>query len=185
MERFSWEIGVSRTHASTIRYNFLSFLATTQALEIAFLPITWQSARQAIGFGGTSRIEEALADIQTSLAFKRIKDSEKREKSEADIFQTLTNEIMVLGHHLIREHPNIAQLQGICWDISSRGEVWPVLVFEKSQFGDLYDFARRPVWRELDIKQRLKLCIDVGSAIVDMHFNGKQRIQRTPYSRLT
>ena len=54
-------------------YDFISFLAIAQKLEIDFLPITWQSTREAIGIGGTARIDQALLNLQTSLAFKRIK----------------------------------------------------------------------------------------------------------------
>jgi hypothetical protein len=51
--------------------------------------------------------------------------------------------------------------------------VWPVLVLEKSQYGDLYNFATLPVGRELCFAKRLKLCVDVGTAISDMHNNSR------------
>ena len=79
----------------------------------------------------------------------------------------------MLSHHLLREHPNIVELQGICWDVPADDEVWPVLVFEKTQFGDLYNFLRVPVGRDLSITERLKLCVDVGTAIIDMHSLGR------------
>lgn len=154
--------------------NFLSFLANAQAQGISFLSIKWQAAQRAFGSGGTSIINEALANIRTTLAFKRVQPieefaDEEHQKSDADIFRMLINEITVLGDSALREHPNIAQLQGICWDVSSDGKVWPVLISEKSQLGDLYKFAHLPVWRELDIKKRLKLCIDIQTAVLDMH----------------
>ena len=64
----------------------------------------------------------------------------------------LDNELIVLGHSAIQEHPNIAKLQGLCWDISD-DKIWPVLVFEKSHFDDLYSFATSLVGKELDIHQ--------------------------------
>lgn len=151
------------------KYNFLSFLATAQELQIPFLPITWEAARQDIGKGGTSRISEALINLQTSFAFKRIHSDSKRDKTEQQIFHTLINEITVLGHPFVREHSNIAQLQGICWDIAPNDKPWPVLVIEKTQFGDLYNFAQLPVGREIGIAERVKLCVDIGTAIRDMH----------------
>jgi hypothetical protein len=169
--------------------DFITFLAVAQRLQIDFLPITWQSTRQQIGIGGTSRIDEALMDIQTSFAFKRVAEEHKRDETENTIFQVLISEITVLRHPSIRAHINIVELQGICWDIPLKTEishiketatisldkdkVWPVLVFEKSQFGDLYHFARLPVGRELGIDERIKLCLDIGTAVVDMHFNRK------------
>ena len=171
MERFPSLVDVSWTQSTTCKYGFLSFLATAQALDVTFLPMTWQSARESVGSGATSSIEEALASIHISLAFKRIRSSEKREKSETEIFLMLTNEIIVLRHTSIREHPNISALQGVCWDISPDGKVWPVLVFEKSQFGDLLNFMRLPVGKQLAMRSRIEFCWSVGDALVAMHSN--------------
>ena len=77
----------------------------------------------------------------------------------------------MLGHPVIREHPNVVELEGICWDVQSEGKVWPVLVFQKTQPGDLESFMELPAGRDLSIKDRLKLCMDVGTAIMDMHSN--------------
>ena len=172
MERSFSNVGLSKGPSLPMRNNLLSFLATAQALEIEFLPITWQTARKAMGQGGTSRITQAPANIQMSLAFKVVKDEEKIEKTEAELFQMVTNEITVLGHPSVKEHPNIAQLQALCWDVSDE-KVWPVLVFEKSQFEDLYSFVTLPVEEDLDVHQRLKLCIDVGEAMIYMHSHSK------------
>jgi hypothetical protein len=46
-------------------------------------------------------------------------------------------------------------------------------VFEKTHFGDLYNFLRLPVGRDLSIAERLKLCVNVGTAIIDMHALGR------------
>ena len=173
MVRSFSNVHLSKEPSASVRHNFLSFLATAQALNIDFLPITWQSAQQEIGEGGTSSIKQALANIQMSLAFKRLKDKEKLEKTEAEIFQMLSNEITVLAHPSIQEHPHIVNLQGICWDISSDGKVWPILVFEKLPFEDLYSFVTRPVGKELGICDRLELCINIREAIVEMHSNSK------------
>ncbi|KAF2650287.1 TPR-like protein, partial [Lophiostoma macrostomum CBS 122681] len=94
---------------------------------------------------------------------------------------------MVLWHPDIRNHPNILELQGICWDmplnnesgieatprqLSKHTNVWPVLVFEQSHFGDMYHFAKLPIGRELGIKARLKMCLDIGNAIAHMQSRG-------------
>ncbi|KAI1631178.1 TPR-like protein [Biscogniauxia mediterranea] len=163
---------ISESDASPEPVDFLSFLATAQKLQIQFLPITWEAARPGLGFGGTSKIDQALVDTQTSFAFKRIHEISKQEKTEKQIFQTLINEITILSHAVVREHPGIAQLQGICWDISPEDDKpWPVLVFEKTHFGDLYNFMRLPLGREMGFRDRLNLCIDIGTAIADMHSN--------------
>ena len=155
-------------------YDLITFLAVIQKLRIGILPITWQPARQVIGAGASSRIKEALINHHTSFAFKCVQDNWKATGTEGTIIRTLINEILVLGHASVRKHPNIVELQGVCWDVVSdeRGErVWPVLVFEKAQYGDLYNFATLPVGRDLCIAERLKLCMDVGTAISDMQSN--------------
>jgi Protein tyrosine and serine/threonine kinase len=162
-------------------YDLITFLAIIQKLQIDILPITWQAARQPIGIGATGRINEALINLHTSFAFKCVADKQKeavanpqnKDVTKERILQAFINEIMVLGHASIRNHPNIVELQGICWDVGSNNEVWPVLVFEKAQYEDLYNFATLPIGRELCIAERLKLCVDVGTAIYDMHFNSK------------
>lgn len=154
-------------------YDLITFLDVVQRLQVAILPITWQTARQPVGAGATSEIKQALINLQTSFAFKCVSDMQKREQSETKILQALISEMTVLGHPSIRGHPNIVELQGICWDVPSDNEVWPVLVFEKSQFGDLYNFATLPVGRDLRIDERLELCMDIGTAIIYMHLNSK------------
>ena len=148
--------------------DFIAFLAVAQRLQIPFLSITWQLALGLVGFGGTANINEALINLQTSLAFKRI--DQEGNKDPSIVFRVLINEITALGHPSIQKHPNIVDLQGICWDIPSDDEVWPVLVFEKSHLGDLDDFAMQ----DLSINERLKLCVDIGTAIMDMHSNRRE-----------
>jgi hypothetical protein len=170
----------------TASCNFITFLAVAQKLQIPFLPITWQAKRLLAGRGGTSQINQAQINLETSFAFKRVGDVEKLDKPEKEIFRHLINEIAMLRHPAIRDHPTILELQGICWDPpkksrndtevtpphrSNSDKVWPVLVFEKSQFGDLYHFATLQIGRELGISERLKICLDIGSAITHMQSN--------------
>ncbi|KAH8896841.1 kinase-like protein [Thozetella sp. PMI_491] len=157
-------------------HNLVAFLAAVQRLQIRFLPITWQQRRRLIGAGGTSQVSQGLIDAETSLAFKRVSEVDKLLKAEEDIYQCVTNEITILRHPAIRDHPNITQLEGICWDVSpdnpaSHWKVWPVLVFEKAPYSDLYHFVKLDIARELGINDRLKLCIDIGSALAHMHVN--------------
>jgi hypothetical protein len=160
-------------HVADTQCDLLTFLAVVQKAQVDILPITWQSARQPIRAGNTSNVNKALITLQTSFAFKYVSDKQKRDKPEAKIFQAFISEITVLSYPLIRKYPNIVKLQGICWDVPFDNEVWPVLMFEKTQFGDLYNFLILPVGRDLCTAERLKLCGDVGAAIIDMHFNSR------------
>lgn len=176
--RYLSDASIQSTQITTdAPYDLITFLGITQKLQIDILPITWQAARQPVGAGATGTINEALINLHTSFAFKCVSDRQKENEAEDKIIQALISEVMVLAHPSIRKYSNIVELQGICWDIAfdckGNNKVWPVLVFEKSQYGDLYGFAMLPVGRELRFMERLKLCVDVGIAISDMHFNSK------------
>ncbi|KAI1201810.1 hypothetical protein F5X97DRAFT_13102 [Nemania serpens] len=179
--------------------NFITFLGMAQKLRIRFLPNTWQQGRPPIGQGATSHIHQSLLNAQTGFAFKRVGDRDKRERPEKDIFQHLLNEIVILCHAQVRSHPNILELQGICWDIdtptdshgptgscsSDEVKVWPVLVFEKSRYGDLFSFARSEEGRELDVYQRLALCGQIGRAVARMQSNRKAQTGEYPGADLS
>lgn len=162
--------------------DLIDFLALVQSLELAILPITWQSARDRVGRGGSGIVNEALINLQTSLVFKCVSNDLKLElktvpedqtrELRRDILQTFVNEVNVLGHRQLREHPNIVDLQGVCWDVKPDNDVWPVLVFEKTHFGDMHSFLTLPIGRDLSLTNRLRLCDGIATAIIDMHSIG-------------
>jgi hypothetical protein len=148
-------------------YGFIAVLGLAQRLKIDLLPITWQVL---LGLVGKSRatVNQALVNIQTSFAFKRYDHA-----GQSDPLRETVQEMMILGHPLVQEHPHIVQLVGICWDIPQDDQVWPVLVFEKTHLGDLYHFARSSTGKDLSFEDKLKICADVGIAIRDMHLNSR------------
>jgi hypothetical protein len=161
---------VHETEAEPDKFNFLSFLAIAQALQIEFLPIVKDLGQEAIGIGGTSTIHESLVNVDTSFAFKV---HHKRGMTEDQVFRNLINEVIVSSQVFIRSHASIAQLRGISWDVSADDDKpWPVLVFQKSHFGDLHHFAMHG-GRDMTVVERLDLCLDIGRAIEDMHCNSK------------
>ena len=166
---------ITNPHGEESEYNeqaevpecdLVTFLAVTQKLQVDIFPITWNSARELIGFGLTATVHEALINSQTSFAFKRTR---QHKLNRARGLQALINELAVLSQ--LREHPNTVELHGICWDVRAY-DVWPVLVFEKAQFGDLSNFLKLLVGRDLFLPERLSLCVDIGTAIIYMHSNG-------------
>ena len=153
--------------------DLISFLAIAQNAKIDLLAITWPRGLPKIGTGGTAKVRESLVRLQMSFAFKVVKDAEVIDKRPARInarLEQLISEIHVLGHPAVQGHPNIVSLLGICWDILPSGRVWPVLVFEKTPWGDLFSFA---TGQEIEIDIRLKLCSDIATAVRDLHRNGK------------
>lgn len=166
--------------------NLITFLAAVQKLHIPFLPVTWQTKEAIVGVGGTSRINQALFDRTRSMVFKHVAERDKLDEPVEAIYRRLINEVMVLYHPAIRDHSNILGPLGICWGISPRKkqntsrpvpdavnkyEIWPVLVFEKSSLGDLYQFSSSQDARDMDIIDRLKICLDIGAAISHMQSN--------------
>ncbi|KAI1428103.1 kinase-like domain-containing protein [Xylaria sp. FL1777] len=174
---------VIETENVTAPCNLMSFLAVVQKLRIPFLPVTWQCREALVGVGATSKINQALFDRNRSVVFKRVPEKDKLDEPVETIYRRFINEVMVLYHPSIQNHSNILSPIRICWDISPREkptdsralnnvkteyDVWPVLVFEKSSFGDLYQFSSSQDARDLDIIDRLKICLDIGSAISHM-----------------
>lgn len=153
--------------------DIVGFLAIASDLGIPFLPITWQSARDRLGLGGSGDVRQALLDTQTSLAFKLVKDEDKAQRKAEAILRIFANELVALSNPHLCAHPHIVDLLGICWDIAPAGDIWPALVFEKSHFSDLYHFSTLPVWKELKTSERLDLCLQIGSAIAEMHDHGE------------
>ena len=168
----SGEIHQSASSTSNQEYDFLDFLGVAQSLKIDFLPITWQPALDKVGEGGTAVIRQALINLQMSFVFKRLKHP-RSAREEIRNLRALVAEISILGHPAIRYHPNVANLEGICWDIIHGGEkVWPVLVFKKTPCGDLNRFMTSGPGKELDSKNRIDILFDVALAVRDLHATG-------------
>ena len=169
----SGEIGQSASSISDQEYDLLDFLGVAQSLNIDLLPSTWQPTLDAVGKGGTAEIRQALINVQTSFAFKHFKHPNSAEQ-ESQKWRALIAEISVLGNPTIRNHPNVVDIEGVCWDTVDGGEkVWPVLVFEKTQFRDLDRFMKSGRGKELDSKSRLDMLFDVALAVRDLHATGR------------
>ena len=175
-----------------LRYDLMTFLGVAWRLEIDFLPITWQPGLDRIGRGATAEIREASMSLQAIFAFKRpiLQFSFHFDELESRILPTLIAEISILGHPSIRQHPNIIQLEGICWEvlpeeggivsrerpiISGKGGIVPVLVFEKTNHGDLRSFMMNDAGKQLGFMERLEMCTAVAKAVADMHSNSKSQ----------
>ena len=168
----SGETGQSASSSNSDQdYDFLDFLGAAQSLKIDFLPTTWQPALDSVGEGGTAKIRQALINLQTSFAFKHFKHPKVAEQ-ESQVWRALIAEISVLGSPTIRYHPNVINIEGICWDVVSK-KVWPVLVFEKTPYWDISKFMKSNQGKELDSKSRLDILFDIALAIRDLHAAGR------------
>ena len=163
-----------RYSASTSRTNhvaqsdLIAFLSIAQNCNVDFLPITWQPALSTLGAGGTGTISQSTFISEKPLAFKRFHDSENPDAG----FLPMMSEVLILSQPPIRNHPNIVDLEGICWEIKPTTEkAVPVLVFEKASW-DLQQFMNVCEGMDMVFEDRLKICADVGRAIAALHAYG-------------
>jgi hypothetical protein len=120
-----------------------------------------------LGIGGTAEILQLPVNLQMGLAFKRRTPSTTSEDSQ---YRTLISEVSILSKSVIRNQTNIIKLEGICWDISvEEATVRPVLVFEKTEYGDMDRFLKSDAGKRMCLNERLKLCADVATALMTIH----------------
>lgn len=151
-------------------YDFVSVLQAAQLCSLDLLPISWLQALGSLGDGGTANLNQSYLNLQLSFAFKRLVFLATGGTGESKIFQVLVSEILALSHPAMRAHPNIVKVLGISWEIDQNSHrVWPVLVFAKTQFGDLHGFMNTETGRNLTFIERLDFCVAIGSALHTTH----------------
>lgn len=151
-------------------YDLIAFIALAQELQVDFHAFTWNEAPlfPSLGEGGSGRINQATASLSFEYAFKRFEPVPGRIN---EVYQALFAEIIILQSPGIRDHPNIIDLFGICWEVHIDGvesveTVLPVLVFQKSAYGSLRTFQDLD---NLDFNSRVSLCCDIGKALATLH----------------
>lgn len=168
--------------------DFISILAVAQQFDVDFLPITWQPALEVVGEGATAEIRQSLINVQTTFAFKRPVWRWKplSEIDEPKELRRIAAEVRALAQPEIRKHPNIITLEGLCWDIlpDNKG-IWPVLVFEKTSFGNLIQWLATNEGQTADQNLRRKLCADVANAISNLHSHRRLSCSPPYITRLT
>lgn len=149
-----------------IHNDIISFLCILQQHNVNILPILWQSGLQDLGSGAQSVVSQSIQNAQRSFAFKR----SHGRSVPGDVFRVFSSEVRVLQQAPVRNHPNVLNLEGICWEVQSNSSaVSPVLVFEKARHGDLRSFMASESGRSLSVLQRVDLCIGIASAILTLH----------------
>lgn len=157
------------THA---HFDFISTLALAQERNLDFLPIKWRpdvdDGPLNILRGGTARINQLPMTTDLRLAFKIVKVVDESNLLDwSKTYRALFNEIAILTFPHLRGHPNIVQLEGLAWDIEEE-RIMPVLVLEKSSCGDAAKFFISEE-NTLGLDEKLKLCSDIGSALMHLH----------------
>ena len=162
-----------------ILHDVITFLAAAQWRKIDILPITWQPALDTVGRGATAEIQQSIINLAMTFAFKRYFTSSDPHKITTR-YQAILAELCILGHPAIKEHPNIVKLQGVCWDVVTEDEVWPVLVTKKAKFGNLHDFMASDEAILLKPYHCLNLIAGILNAVATMHSYGQFRYHIHP-----
>src|SRR6266480_2285867 len=143
--------------------DFLAFLSIAQKYNVDFISTTWQPGFGLLGEGGYGRVNQSLVNLQFSFAFKRIRQSSEHN-------ETFTEAIT---EPVIRDHPNIIKLEGICWEVNPEADrILPVLLFEKSREGDLHHFLGSAEGCGLSVTAKLSICADIAEALISLHDSG-------------
>ena len=180
---------------STGHFDLISFLSAVQNCAVDILSLTWREAENPLGRGGTAVVNQALVNLETSFAFKRtvklrvpqvstanLDDASVSEKDRAMVeyksqelvYRALISELLILRHPSIRHCRNIVNIQAICWEIDEKSyKPWPVLIFPKSDFGDLRRFLKSDRGIQMTNMERLKLCSEVAEGLAVLHANGE------------
>lgn len=162
--------------------DFIRLLSIALALDVHVLPLTWQPALEGLGEGATSEISQSPFNAEVSFAFKRFNIlNPSTGLSEAKFrslqYNALVAEVAVLSCPAIDEHPNIACLQGVCWEVVSSEEIRPVLVFRKAEGGDLRQFLSSSFGSGLSLCDRQVLCGEIAKGLDIMHQCGVCRFR--------
>jgi hypothetical protein len=164
--------------------DLLSFLSIAREFEVDIIKVTWQPSLGQLGHGATSAIEQAQIDAELNLAFKRSipymdETGLDTELLDTERYKALIFELIALES--LRRHPNVIDLLGITWETDAdAGQVWPVLLTERSELGTLADVLSSELDADMDANVKLKFCFDIAKACKAMHDLGKSII--IPYS---
>ncbi|TGJ81221.1 hypothetical protein E0Z10_g7548 [Xylaria hypoxylon] len=166
------------------KYTLLSCLACAQRCRVDLTGFSWINAQGTLGRGGQGVVAQTRASVDTVFAFKRRRPPSQglfttRAAAKDHAFREICSEILALGHEDLRRHENIVQLIAISWEIENVKDwmfkadvaIWPVMILEKAELGDLGHFLRGK-GIETDLPSRLRMCAGIASALAAVHKNG-------------
>jgi len=170
-------------------YNILTCLACAQQRDIDLVGLSPFEAQGQLGQGGQSTVMQTRASVDTVLAFKKPNSkgvgswlsTRSLTKRIENVYRDVATEIMALSEPGIRDHPNIIQLQAISWEVQNIRtwtfkkvpRVWPVLLMERADHGDLQDYLATKEGRELNFEDKIEFCHGIASAIAAAHSKGR------------
>jgi serine/threonine protein kinase len=172
-------IGERQLHEDDSHQDLIRLLAIANALKVEILPLTWQPALETLGQGGTGSVNQSYVNDRVSYALKRFRRVNPNpqltdRKFRSLQFDAMISEMVVLRYPEVYAHPNIVRLEGICWEVvRPSGEVWPVLVFQKAELGDLRRALTLPETKDIHLDMKIAICGEVAKALRIIHQCGE------------
>jgi hypothetical protein len=164
--------GAQKANSVSDSASLLDFLNAVQQNGIYFLPIASHSVLGIVGRGFSGDVNQATADVATTLTFKKGIPSELRhDTSSSQDWYSLVTEITILQHLPIRDNPHIIDLVGISWDVNPGDKVaWPYTITLKANRGSLTSFLLRD---NIEGWQRLQICAEIIDALYTLRRCGR------------
>jgi serine/threonine protein kinase len=157
--------------------DLIALLATLQQTSVPILPLMWHPALLPVGEGGFGAVTQAIQDVRTKFAFKRVREkktSDRDGETTERAFRAIIAEVSVLGDERLQRHPYLAKLEGVCWEVENK-TVWPVLVAEKAEHGDLRNFIIGQRGKQMPRSERYEMCFGIGNGVQALHAAGRFR----------
>jgi serine/threonine protein kinase len=154
---------------------FLQFFPITNALGIEsivdeqsfHMPMAF---RHSLGAGASFKVTKAIhPQDRSDLVLKSAAEDSMGDRESRSIYmRSLISELRVMGHPPLRDHPNIAGIQGLTWHCNESYDppILPALVMEYSSLGTLDNFLNKA---KPELSVRVRLCLDVARGLKELH----------------
>ena len=175
---FSWSsIGTSNdslqartNHDLAADEDFIAYMALVEDLEVDLLPANWQPQYYAEMERSTSATYDQYVDMRQNAAFRRFKKTSNRHMS----LTAALKEVSCVANPTNRQHQNIIDLQGFCWDLTRiQEDIQPILIYEKARWRDLHTFMDSKRGVSMKLIEKLKICADIGAGLAALLAVGK------------
>lgn len=168
-----------------VAISLINFLQTVYALGVPMdtrlesvnhTPILGEGASFVVTrdfrFGSTPTIAGRPSETEGVLKISRQAFSSGAKKFTKTAFVTLMRELSVLGHHVLRKHPNIIYLQKVGWGVTALSplEICPILYIKRVPHSTLAEFEKSVTAPDIVVRQ--PLCLDVCQGLKALHKYG-------------
>ena len=163
----------------------VKLLSIATAVRLNILPVKWRPGLESLGEGATANINQSPLNSKISFAFKRFNqfsDSLPSLSNHDELllkYNAILSEVVTLMHSEIYRHPNVVNLEGLCWEIlSDSAQIRPVLVFRKADGGSLDKFISRHEAKSLSFADKIHICGEIAKGLRIIHLSGRASLIR-------